>query len=49
VLRGGVQKKNMRKPKDWLERGDGLGKKNKGGRKVCVSKFHFIIALNKRY
>jgi hypothetical protein len=35
VLGGGVKKKNMRKPKDWLERGDDLGKINKGGRKVC--------------
>jgi hypothetical protein len=35
VLGGGVKKKNLRKRRDWLERGDCLGKENKGrGRKV---------------
>jgi hypothetical protein len=39
VLGRGVKKKNMRKPKDWLERGDGLGKKIKGKEKCVFPSF----------
>jgi hypothetical protein len=44
VQGGGFKKKNLRDPKDWIERGGGLRKKIKGWKK-CVSSFTLSFFL----